>query len=143
MFYYTYLYVFFFLMIRRPPRSTRTDTLFPYTTLFRSPRRLLPRLPAQPLGGAGGLRRHRAGLLHGGRRQRLSRVAMACGLRTGRPPLRRRAGDPTPPMHTAFSSVWSCRPQRAPSRTTPDGCTPPLGPHYWEDSSAQTRGEQS
>src|SRR3546814_3524226 len=39
-----YLYVsfvvhsllFFFLMIRRPPRSTRTDTLFPYTTLFRS-----------------------------------------------------------------------------------------------------------
>src|SRR3546814_10955012 len=30
----------FFLMIRRPPRSTRTDTLFPYTTLFRSARRL-------------------------------------------------------------------------------------------------------
>src|SRR3546814_11276095 len=30
------LFVFFFLMIRRPPRSTRTDTLFPYTTLFRS-----------------------------------------------------------------------------------------------------------
>src|SRR3546814_19831958 len=29
----------FFLMIRRPPRSTRTDTLFPYTTLFRSPAR--------------------------------------------------------------------------------------------------------
>src|SRR3546814_1966823 len=31
-----FLYLFFFLMIRRPPRSTRTDTLFPYTTLFRS-----------------------------------------------------------------------------------------------------------
>src|SRR3546814_4784725 len=30
------LYFIFFLMIRRPPRSTRTDTLFPYTTLFRS-----------------------------------------------------------------------------------------------------------
>src|SRR3546814_6372505 len=29
---------FFFLMRRRPPRSTRTDTLFPYTTLFRSGR---------------------------------------------------------------------------------------------------------
>src|SRR3546814_18374395 len=28
--------MFFFLMIRRPPRSTRTDKLFPYTTLFRS-----------------------------------------------------------------------------------------------------------
>src|SRR3546814_11369727 len=31
-----FFYTFFFLMIRRPPRSTRTDTLFPYTTLFRS-----------------------------------------------------------------------------------------------------------
>src|SRR3546814_1526705 len=28
--------MFFFLMLRRPPRSTRTDTLFPYTTRFRS-----------------------------------------------------------------------------------------------------------
>src|SRR3546814_4921055 len=43
-------------MIRRPPRSTRTDTLFPYTTLFRSPRRrrLPPRLPAH--GDRGGQR---------------------------------------------------------------------------------------
>src|SRR3546814_4445341 len=32
---------FFFLRIRRPPRSTRTDTLFPYTTLFRSQGRVL------------------------------------------------------------------------------------------------------
>src|SRR3546814_3029057 len=32
------LLFFFFLMIRRPPRSTRTDTLFPDTTLFRSQR---------------------------------------------------------------------------------------------------------
>src|SRR3546814_14903871 len=32
---YSFVY-FLFLMIRRPPRSTRTDTLFPYTTLFRS-----------------------------------------------------------------------------------------------------------
>src|SRR3546814_16617527 len=31
-----YMYVLFFLMIRRPSRSTRTDTLCPYTTLFRS-----------------------------------------------------------------------------------------------------------
>src|SRR3546814_6587200 len=34
-------------MIRRPPRSTRTDTLFPYTTLFRSNRQ---RLPVHELG---------------------------------------------------------------------------------------------
>src|SRR3546814_5472653 len=32
----SYSFNVFFLMIRRPPRSTRTDTLFPYTTLFRS-----------------------------------------------------------------------------------------------------------
>src|SRR3546814_19718192 len=36
-------------MIRRPPRSTRTDTLFPYTTLFRSVGLL--REPERPLGG--------------------------------------------------------------------------------------------
>src|SRR3546814_19605196 len=68
-------FVFFFLIIRRPPRSTRTDTLFPYTTLFRShhPRRQvelaghqregdgillviadhLLRLPLEQLGDAG------------------------------------------------------------------------------------------
>src|SRR3546814_7085003 len=50
-------------MIRRPPRSTRTDTLFPYTTLFRSPRLPLRHggsslpsgTPALHGGGAGGL----------------------------------------------------------------------------------------
>src|SRR3546814_2966563 len=40
-------------MIRRPPRSTRTDTLFPYTTLFRSPR------TTRPKGRPGGLRPER------------------------------------------------------------------------------------
>src|SRR3546814_12367878 len=34
--------VFFFVIIRRPPRSTRTDTLFPYTTRFRS---IIPAAP--------------------------------------------------------------------------------------------------
>src|SRR3546814_18966224 len=43
-----YVYLFFFVMIRRPPRSTRTDTLFPYTTLFRS-QRAVPR--GAPCGG--------------------------------------------------------------------------------------------
>src|SRR3546814_1157237 len=36
-------------MIRRPPRSTRTDTLFPYTTLFRSPRALVDLVAALAL----------------------------------------------------------------------------------------------
>src|SRR3546814_19405469 len=35
-----YLTSFFFLMVRAPPRSTRTDTLFPDTTLFRSQRQI-------------------------------------------------------------------------------------------------------
>src|SRR3546814_11368100 len=38
-------------MIRRPPRSTRTDTLFPYTTLFRSPPE---RAPSPPVGDHNG-----------------------------------------------------------------------------------------
>src|SRR3546814_14917395 len=70
--------VFFFLIIRRPPRSTRTDTLFPYTTLFRSlrPARLGRGVAARPLrlrarrlparaGGAG--RREVDALTHGAR----------------------------------------------------------------------------
>src|SRR3546814_17261582 len=40
-----FTYLFFFLMIPRPPRSTRTDTLFPYTTLFRSAS--LSKMPAK------------------------------------------------------------------------------------------------
>src|SRR3546814_3849600 len=40
-------------MIRRPPRSTRTDTLFPYTTLFRSNRRFRSQ-PGQDRRNAGG-----------------------------------------------------------------------------------------
>src|SRR3546814_2525899 len=59
--YYRVCIVFFFLMIRRPPRSTRTDTLFPYTTLFRSMQRhgvgLAPDMPRDD--------RHRAEFTHG------------------------------------------------------------------------------
>src|SRR3546814_6254687 len=51
MFCYVLYIVFFFLMIRRPPRSTRTDTLFPYTTLFRSSEGKARRQGA-PAGGA-------------------------------------------------------------------------------------------
>src|SRR3546814_10915438 len=56
--------MFFFLMIRRPPRSTRTDTLFPYTTLFRAALR-------SRTSGAGG----------GGERPELAhRVGQALGI---------------------------------------------------------------
>src|SRR3546814_16592120 len=45
------VFVFVFVMIRRPPRSTRTDTLFPYTTLFRSGQGTLTVLVEEALGG--------------------------------------------------------------------------------------------
>src|SRR3546814_5267024 len=55
-------------MIRRPPRSTRTDTLFPYTTLFRSQEclplaRELVEHHDRVAGALGGLARNEAGLL--------------------------------------------------------------------------------
>src|SRR3546814_16912419 len=50
--------VFFFVMIRRPPRSTRTDTLFPYTTLFRSARRARGATEWRTSGGCAGRGRH-------------------------------------------------------------------------------------
>src|SRR3546814_902111 len=88
-FIYSYwLLFFFFLMIRRPPISTRTDTLFPYTTLFRSrPRLAVPRAErltrrrshqraprrGHPRRGVRAVRRHRAG------RVRTGRARMGCG----------------------------------------------------------------
>src|SRR3546814_11633210 len=48
--------IFFFLKIRRPPRSTRTDTLFPYTTLFRS-----VDIEDVPAGASIGVARHDGG----------------------------------------------------------------------------------
>src|SRR3546814_3038512 len=51
------LVLIFFLMIRRPPRSTRTDTLVPYTTLFRSGCPLEKSLHQQAAGFALGTKR--------------------------------------------------------------------------------------
>src|SRR3546814_3296308 len=59
-----FLLFVFFLMIRRPPRSTRTDTLFPYTTLFRSQKALV-----HPQGNVAGVAdRVCRGLARAGRR---------------------------------------------------------------------------
>src|SRR3546814_12622863 len=52
--FFCYIYFCFFLMIRRPPRSTRTDTLFPYTTLFRSVERGFAGQQIDDLLGDGG-----------------------------------------------------------------------------------------
>src|SRR3546814_10789801 len=63
------MFCFFFLMIRRPPRSTRTDTLFPYTTLFRSPEHRLVQAEIDDLSLAGSVARpqrhqHADGAVH-------------------------------------------------------------------------------
>src|SRR3546814_17741939 len=62
----------FVLMIRRPPRSTRTDTLFPYTTLFRSDdrqrRRVLPRRLLDDRAQGGDDDAQRAAMRHDQRR---------------------------------------------------------------------------
>src|SRR3546814_7060368 len=63
-----FIYYFcFFLMIRRPPISTRTDTLFPYTTLFRSSRPRAARLRRG--GGRDGAARPAARRLRQGERE--------------------------------------------------------------------------
>src|SRR3546814_20069209 len=71
---------FFFLMIRRPPRSTRTDTLFPYTTLSRSAAQASTR-------SCGGTNGHRgaiaAGCWHAGR---ASGPGLRCRVAAGRLP---------------------------------------------------------
>src|SRR3546814_1173317 len=59
-------FVFFFLIIRLPPRSTRTDTLFPYTTLFRSQ---FGKDDRQEIGGE---------VEEGGEQHRLHRTQQSC-----------------------------------------------------------------
>src|SRR3546814_10710622 len=61
-------------MIRRPPRSTRTDTLFPYTTLFRSARSPCGDRRRQPSPGQASLTFDPLFLCHVGRRERTQRV---------------------------------------------------------------------
>src|SRR3546814_17229409 len=88
---------FFFLMIRRPPRSTRTDTLFPYTTLFRSDclregrhpeaRRFLRGRPAgaaRPGGDRGARRRVGGAVVALGQGIRRPAGGRAAGVREGR-----------------------------------------------------------
>src|SRR3546814_19027036 len=84
------LVVFFFLLMRRPPRPTRTDTLFPYTTLFRSPdravqgRRHAEQRGFRPQGGSG--------LLHW---QRPQPEALVIAIRADDDRCRVRRGIPT------------------------------------------------
>src|SRR3546814_7678048 len=95
------MYCFFFLMIRRPPISTRTDTLFPYTTLFRSHGRIRVAAPragdrSLPAGGAGDRPRRRAAGGGGNARRRLRLHREALRHRAPRERRRPRAGEAPP-----------------------------------------------
>src|SRR3546814_7037569 len=79
-------------MIRRPPRSTRTDTLFPYTTLFRSEEQV------GVFAAAGGLGEPGAGGLGAGDGAGVAHAATASGV-----------------LHTTVRSWW-CRVQSQPGR---------------------------
>src|SRR3546814_16401841 len=67
--------IFVFLMIRRPPRSTRTDTLFPDTTLFRSVRSADLRHAHELAAAHRGTAEERLPLFHRPRLQHLSAAA--------------------------------------------------------------------
>src|SRR3546814_17101941 len=101
--------IFFFLMIRRPPRSTRTDTLFPYTTLFRSEQR------DHPLGVEARPAREeleRLGEIVGYGEMRLDGEQDA-GRQHGEPQRRRQvAHHPGEEMHPARPGEMPCAQQR-------------------------------
>src|SRR3546814_9283991 len=114
-------------MIRRPPRSTRTDTLFPYTTLFRSrdpndqpfhealaPHRPQPlRLRHQPFehGSSSHLTVTRSPTRGSSSTKRT---------RNTRPPHRKRQSSPSPPRRRIVTA-----PRLSPRRASPPCSTPP------------------
>src|SRR3546814_1072893 len=86
--------IFVFLMIRRPPRSTRTDTPFPYTTLFRSGRLSGAALAdeARAAGPRGG---EQPALARGRGRSRMLRDRPRDGLPSACPRMSRRSEEHT------------------------------------------------
>src|SRR3546814_16591997 len=114
---------FFFLMIRRPPRSTRTDTLFPYTTLFRSPERR-----ATLARGAEAVR-HTTRLRETRSKHVVSRVhPRPLGPPCPREERRRRAGllaRGSKPVRTAFSGSFDPNGMRSEERRVGKECVSP------------------
>src|SRR3546814_11808711 len=87
-------------MIRRPPRSTRTDTLFPYTTLFRS------------VGPAGGLRVHGEGDPRAGAGRAERRTGPVDGRRGPRRPAPEGEGAPGPGLRRLRAHAHEARDPR-------------------------------
>src|SRR3546814_17356646 len=109
------IYFVFFLMIRRPQRSTRTDTLFPYTTLFRSVRTRVP-APSSGSGSAIVLRNRRRHRTVGPSRRQSAIHAR----RERRGPSRKRSPPCAPTLPPSPSSV-------TPTTSPPAPPAPPQG----------------
>src|SRR3546814_1459516 len=121
----------FFLMIRRPPRSTRTDTLFPYTTLFRS---LLSGARAQGLA-THWLRR---------RRRQANWRKRGTGLNTPRVALIREDGSWPAASAPALSYSWAASPRTPASSNWPTTLPPPSTARisHWLDGRGGARNSQ-
>src|SRR3546814_20675477 len=131
---------FVFLMIRRPPRSTRTDTLFPYTTLFRS--------EVHPISARSALNPVAQTSVHGSAvasrisaKPETQKPVTACRSRNAARPPSDRRGQPTPasprprghqrsrPARISTLTQLAASPTRKPppthnSRVTRLSCTP-------------------
>src|SRR3546814_16392571 len=129
------LILFFFLRIRRPPRSTRTDTLFPYTTLFRSRRhrhparvgRVSARHRLHRAAGPGRRPPDRRGRPHRGRGHRPAAHLHLPG--RGRPAAGRAGDLPRQPLDhpTAELAAAAGRHHAQPPPSTPPPPHPPIG----------------
>src|SRR3546814_2160473 len=102
----------FFLMIRRPPRSTRTDTLFPYTTLFRSgqpPEQERPHDSGHEHreGNRAGKRRARRSDEHTSELQSLMRISYAVFCLKKKKPEPNNPSPTTSRHHTTYNSRTS------------------------------------
>src|SRR3546814_14471718 len=117
------MFGFLFLMIRRPPRSTRTDTLVPYTTLFRSlddSTQLLSDCDRRPVRGAGPFHGHRpdaAPPVPGGTPLgRQGRPGLACPYSESCIPST--AGCPSLPPSTLLPRTSAALPRQSPAAAT-------------------------
>src|SRR3546814_11975421 len=110
-----YLYYFvFFLMVRRPPRSTRPDTLFPYTTLFRSlrPLRRPPGRGGLPLPG----RQAATSIRTGARKRPFPFPAALTWIKVGRAQTPQTASMDKPPTAPATATLSPATLAREPHR---------------------------
>src|SRR3546814_20731019 len=121
-------------MRRRPPRSTRTDTLFPYTTLFRSVRGALPAAPdvaVEPAAAVVDVERQ--ALPHGGvLRDHRAVIGLVVAEDEGRPAVGRVPGDHPDAALAADPGADALRPLPAVMQAhplVPSPRTQPVAPH--------------